>query len=275
MIRKLSILILVMFFMIFLGCAALNIERTVSMNNEFYSSCMPKIQVNANPGFTYLGEFQDRVSVNYRYSLVDGSFLTTHAYIFVEPDENNYVQKGVGIRIITIQEGYVLPDLYDNVKNPIDSGFTKINGEQYQYCTATSAYLSDPKIVNFITGKGYHFSNLYLVKALGRRVGPGNKTKFEILYFENLSHFDSTNDNYWKANFLSTKQKEFVKEFEKNMQNNVQLMASSQPTVKSELDKFANMEEKLKALKIIYDKGLITEEEYSDKKRQILKESLK
>ncbi len=274
MIRKASILILIICSMLSVGCAALTIERTVSSNNEFYSSYMPKIQVNVNPDFTYISEFQGIRNVDYRDSS-GSSIVTIHAYIFVEPDENNYLEKGVIIQITTIDQGYVLPDLYDNIKNPIDSGFTKINGKQYQYCTATSANICDRKIESFIIGKGYHFSNSYLVKALGRRVGAKNKTRFEIFYIENLSHFDSINDRYWKANFLSTKQIEFVKRFEKNMQKSFQLMASSRPTVKSGSDKFANMKEKLKALKIIYDKGLINEEEYNDRKRQVLEESLK
>jgi len=276
MIKKAAILILITYSMASLGCAALTTVRTVSSNNEFYSSYMPKIQVNINPDFTYISEFQCIRNVDYR-NQQGSSTITIHAYIFVEPDENNYVEKGVIIRITTTNQGYVLPDLYDNVKNPIDSGFTKINGEQYQYCTTTTspANICGHKIERFIIGKGYHFSNSYLAKALGRRVGAENKTRFEIFYIENLSHFDSINDRYWKANFLSTKQIELVRKFEKNMQKSFQLMASSQPIVKSGSDNFANTEEKLKALKIIYDKGLINEEEYNDGKRQVLEESLK
>ena len=274
MIRKVSILILGMCSMIFLGCATLTIERTVSSNNEFYSSYTPKIQVNVNPDFTYLGEFKYIKNVSYRDS--DGSsIVTTHTYSFVEPDYKNYVQKGVIIRIATIEQGYVLPDLYDRVKNTIDSGFTKINGEQYQHCTAISANIRDRKIENFITSKGYHFSNSYLIKALGRRVGAENKTGFDIYYIESVSHLDVAGDHSWRENFLSTKQTEFVKKFEKNMQKNFQLMTSNQPIAKSGSDKFANMEEKLKGLKILYDKSLINEEEYNDRKRQVLEKGLK
>lgn len=230
MIRKISILILAVLSMFFVGCAALNIERTVSMNNEFYSSYTPKIQVNVNQDFTYLGEFQDSRYVAHKESS-GGTTIAIHTYTFIEPDENNYVNKGVAIKITTIDEGYVLPDLYSNVKNPIDSGFTKINGEQYQYCItpSTSIMTSDErKLKNLIVSKGYHFSNLYLVKLLGRRVDAENKTKFEIYYIEDLSHLDSTNDRYWKANCLSLNQIEFVKEFEKNVQKSFQLMLPQQ-----------------------------------------------
>ena len=285
MIRKVSILILGMCSMIFLGCATLTIERTVSSNNEFYSSYTPKIQVNVNPDFTYLGEFKYIKNISYRDS--DGSsIVTNHTYSFVEPDYKNYVQKGVIIRIATIEQGYVLPDLYDRVKNTIDSGFTKINGEQYQHCTATSANIRDRKIENFITSKGYHFSNSYLVKVLGRRAGAENKTRFDIFYIESVSSLVSRGGrlnhdlkvrllSHWRANLLSTKQIELVKKFEKNAQKSFQLMTSNQPIVKSGSDKFANMEEKLKGLKILYDKSLINEEEYNDRKRQVLEKGLK
>lgn len=227
MIKKVFALILIMCSLSLLGCTTVKSERTVSDTNQFYSPFMPRIQVNVNPDFTYLGEINDIQPVQFRNASPTGTLLTSHMYVFVEPDDRNYVKREVVIRVTSIEDGYVSPNLYEDMGNPLDSGVTEIHGESYQYCTV--ACVND-FAVGPLEGKGYHLSPVYLGKVLGRRLtgGGGGSRRgycmgtFEIFYLEDLSRLHRELKGCPNAT-VRARLADFTKMFEENMFRNIQI----------------------------------------------------
>jgi hypothetical protein len=262
---------------ILVGCAELKIQRNVH-DNVFYSNKLPQVNIKVNPDFVYLGKAEKNIFKNYS-SRAGGDTIEHVSYIFAEKGKYNHLKKVITIHFYTVKgSGFWLPDLFSGVKTPLDSGVVNIEGNNYQYCvTAHSSPLMGYE-QKLISDKGYVLPNCLLVKGYGRRVDSGNKTKFIILYAEDIRFKENNNYqcNRWQnVDTFHSEQKNFLSEFLDRCNENLRILPDS-PSIKPvDVDSKSasdNIEKKLESLKDLLNKGLITQDDYDEKKSQILKE---
>lgn len=173
------------FLIVFAGCAGMKPERYVLEDNVFVSSASPKISVRVNPVFKYLGKADDNKYAEYKDTGIGGTIVSHESHLFGLV-EGGKIRKGVLFRISKTLEGYMLPDLFEAVKNKLESGVTAVRGKNYQHVTCATARVFNEYEDRFILDNGYIISNCYLAKVLGRRIGPDHMTAFFILYFEDM-----------------------------------------------------------------------------------------
>ena len=192
-----------------------NIYRFVS-NNIFYSTSDPSVEIAVNPEFKYLGQVKKTRTIRYKRGSGKGS-VEDISFIFVKAGENKKLEECIIIAISTIEQGYILPNLFAGIESYLDAGYVKISGINYQYnIHALPMALIDRYEVGFIVGKGYKIPECLVIKGLGRRIEPDNKTKIHIFYFED-ANFDKDNkyvcEDWDKANLLTEEQKIYLRKF--------------------------------------------------------------
>ncbi len=172
------------------SCATPGVERQVNekiyrfvRDNVFYSTSSPSVEIAVNPEFQYVGEAKTTRNVSYKRGEGKG-VVHDNSFIFVKADENNRIQKGIVISISTIDFGYILQNLFAGIENYLDGGYVRINGENYQYSINASPTTLRNYETSFVVGKGYKIPNCILMKGLGKRVAPDNRTKIHIFYIE-------------------------------------------------------------------------------------------
>lgn len=176
--------------MVTFSCATPGIDRHVNENiyrfvrdNVFYSTSSPSIEIAVNPEFQYVGEAKSTRNVQYKRGEGKG-VVHDNSFIFLKADENNRIQKGIVISISTIDYGYILQNLFAGIEDYLDAGYVKINGENYQYNINASPTTLRNYETSFVVAKGYKIPNCILMKGMGKRVNPDNRTKIHIFYIE-------------------------------------------------------------------------------------------
>jgi len=206
------------------GCATPGLERYVNENeniyrfvqeNVFYSTSDPSIEIAVRPEFQYVGEAKSTRTVEYKRG--DGKGVVhENSFIFVKAGKNNKIQKGIVISISTIDYGYILQNLFAGVEDFLDAGYVKINGENYQYNINASYTTLRNYETSFIVGKGYNVPKCILMKGLGKRVSPHNRTKIHIFYIEDahLGIRKKYQPHDWNdAKSLKNEQKIYINKF--------------------------------------------------------------
>ncbi len=87
-----------------------NIYRFVS-NNIFYSTSNPSVEIAINPEFKYLGQVKKTRTIRYKRGSGKGS-VEDISFIFVKAGENKKLEECIIIVISTIEQGYILPNLF-------------------------------------------------------------------------------------------------------------------------------------------------------------------
>ena len=152
-------------------------------DNVFYSTSRPSLEIGINSEFEYIGETKNTRNVQYKRGEGKG-VVRDNSFIFVKADKNKRIQKGIVISVSTIDYGYILQNLFAGIESYLDAGYVRINGENYQYNINASPTTLRNYETSFIVGKGYKVPNCILMKGLGKRVGPDNRTKIHIFYIE-------------------------------------------------------------------------------------------
>jgi len=250
------------------SCASIQREITVK-DNIFYSSYPPNA-IKVDPEIKYLGKVDKSEFRNFEGRLT-GPTVRSDSYVFVQIIKNR-INKAVVIKIDEINEGYWLPDLFEKVKTKLVSGVTKINNDSYQYIITNSIMANDLER-KFVTDKGYITSNCYLWKALGTILA--EQVRFVILYAEEFSNNDKLKRykcvDWNKTELLLEDQKEFLREFNLRADKNIKILpVSDLPKYTEELQGENDLEQKLIKLKELFEKGLLTQQEYDKKKEEIL-----
>jgi hypothetical protein len=184
-------------------------------DNVFYSTSNPSIEIAVNPEFQYLGEAKNTRNVQYKKGEGKG-VVHDDSYIFVKADKNNRIQKGIIISISTIDYGYILQNLFVGIEHYLDGGYVKINGENYQYNINASHATFRNYETSFVVNKGYKIPHCMLMKGLGKRVEPDNRTKIHIFYIEDaeLGIGEKYQCRDWNTvNSLTSEQKIHIKKF--------------------------------------------------------------
>lgn len=293
-----------------LGLVQLKTDRPVE--NNVFSSSFPEAKLQIGQDFKYLGSAQlvesreDRISYN---TTPGDKSLEATSYLFGQTDQDNRITKGVLIRMLVIHgdPSQVVPDIFLNAgKSILESGEMKIREEIYQYDLYPDQELLTQKEKRLLANGGV--PPCFLVKRLSIKAGFGNKSRIHVLYFEDLAKtcgnlpcgacLDSKN--------LSAEQKLFLqgfadrsfasirflkaKAFEDTTSRYVDSELKTQPAPVQVAPRVAQpapaekappasesiqtdaLEKRLEALKRIYEKNLISKEDYEKKKAEILKE---
>ncbi|HOO90232.1 MAG TPA: SHOCT domain-containing protein [Syntrophales bacterium] len=231
---------------------------------------------------------------------LEDNFRST-SYIFGQIGTGNVFQRGIIIRIHTVMgdPSQATPVLFPR-EDKLESGEVKILDENYQYFTLASpdAFLKHER--HFLSN--FSIPNCFLVKCLEKRGSFGNKTKIQILYIEEISLPDLQCSQWTDAGSLSEIQRLSLDDFIDRSYNSIRFMEEKkivdktskyvdakeevygEDTAPPYIDTgrgtlhqsspaetgSGDIEKRLQTLKELLDKGLITQEDYDQKKTQIL-----
>jgi hypothetical protein len=296
-----------------LGIIQLQTQRPVE--NNVFSSSFPEIKLQISRDLKYLGSVQlnespeNRMSVNTdpRENAIDAT-----SYLFGQIDQNNRIAKGVLIQMLVMHgnPSQVVPEMFANKRNNIlESGDMKILEEKYQYDLYTEQDFFTQKEKGLLVNR--RVPSCFLVKQLSIKAGLGNKSRIQLLYFEDVSNTcgDRPCGTCLDSKNRTAEQKQFLQEFtdrsyasirflktrtiEDKTSRYVDAQPKMQPTPVEQVRpapvvvpvapvekaptvvesiKADTLEKRLEALKRIYEKNLISKEDYEKKKTQILNE---
>jgi len=308
------LIIMTIFFISLTGCGTFNknlgiaqLQTVRPVENNVFSSSFPEIKLQISQDLKYLGSVQLNESPENRISdHEDPMERITEAtsYLFGQIDRNNRMAKGVLIRMLVIHgnPSQVVPEVFAKTsKNVLESGEMKILEEKYQYDLHTEQELFTKKEKPLLVNS--RVPSCFLVKQLSIRAGLGNKSRVQVLYFEDPS---STCQNQPCGACLSPKnptaeQEQLLQGFTDRSYASIRFLKTRiiedttsryvdaepkmQPTPVvvpvapvekappvAESIKADVVEKRLEALKRIYEKNLISKEDYEKKKAEILNE---
>jgi hypothetical protein len=289
-----------------LGIAQLRTERAVE--NNVFSSSFPEIKLQVDQELKYLGSVQqlndspeNQIS-DLRDPMENISEATS--YLFGQIDRNNRMAKGVLIRMLVMHgdPSQVVPEMFTKInQNILESGEMKIFEGIYQYDLHTEQKLFSQKEKELLVNS--RVPSCFLVKQLSSKAGLGNKSRVQLLYFEDVS---DTCGNRPCGACLDSKsrpaeQKQFLQGFTDRSYASIRFlkMRTIEDTTSRYVDaepkmppapvvvpvapvekappvvesiKTDTLERRLDALKRIYEKNLISKEDYEKKKAEILNE---
>jgi len=316
------LIIMTIFFISLTGCGTLDknlgivqLQTKRAVENNVFSSSFPEIKLQISQDLKYLGSVQlsetpeNRISDNTN----PGENVEAISYLFGQIDQNNRIAKGVLIRMLVMHgdPSQVVPGMFTKTsKNILESGEMKILEEKYQYDLHTEQELFTQK-----EGKGLlvnsRVPSCFLVKQLSIKAGLGNKSRVQVLYFEDVSNTCGnrpcgtcldpknrtaeqkqflqgfTDRSYASIRFLKTRTIEDTTSRYVDAEPKVQpapaekvrpapVVVPVPPAEKAppvaESIKADTLEKRLEALKRIYEKQLISKEDYEKKKAEILNE---
>jgi len=305
--RTIYPLILLIFFFISLtgftmfdkNTGILNLKTDRSVENNLFSSTFPEIKLQMNREFKYLGSVRiaEKINegLNANFDPREQSF-DADSYLFVQTDPQKRVSRGVLIRMLVTHgdPSQRVPEIFTETnKNILESGEMKILNEIYQYDLYPEQEFFVPKERALL--RNSRVPPCLLVKRLSIKAGLGHKSRVHVIYFEDASTACGSRScgTCLASKNRSAEQKQFVREFtdrsfasirfietktvEDTTSRYVDSVPKAQPAPAGMApiygpSKADTVEKRLEALKRIYEKNLISQEEYEKKKTEILNE---
>jgi hypothetical protein len=277
------------------GCASLDeLQMKRSVADNMFHSTLPDINLKINQEFKYIGETKlvtETQEMSNTMGLHENKLQDT-SYIFGQFDQDGRLTKGILVRLMILmgdpnQAGQYQPYKKESI---LDSGIEKILDDEYQSFVYTQNDIftqGEKKLIS-----QHPHPTCYLVKLLERKDGLGNKSRIDLYYFENVASVcgDSPCESCFKQGNLSNSQKQIMSAFIERSYASVRFIESrkavdttsryvdtvpkAQTQAMNEQDtvklKAGTIEQRLKELKDLYDKSLITKEDYEKKKADIL-----
>ena len=160
------------------------------MENNLFSSSFPELKLQISQDLKYLGSVQLSEPVVERLS--DNTDLAANveatSYLFGRMDRSNRLANGVLIRVLVMSgdPSQTAPGIFSKRgRHILATGEMKILEERYQYELYAERELFTKK-ENEALVKG-RAPSCSLVKQLSQKAGFGNKSRVQILYFEDVS----------------------------------------------------------------------------------------
>lgn len=260
------------------GCStALVSNKKFVQDNTLFSTYRPKSKINVSSEYEYIGN-----SVNKKHNSEYGSDLEYNRYIFAKYDKDRRINSGIEILISTIKNGSAiwLSDSFKGTKNLILNNVINIFGKHYKQ----AVLIDSPGNISFYNDKGFISPGKGIAWGIARNIDHDNKVKFEVYYWEDLEKFNDDiygNKNWQYSGWLETgsydeRKQNAIDEFVKRAKESVVVSDLTQ----EEYDNIVNginisqpdnsAEKKLLALKKLYDDGLISLDEYEQKRKEII-----
>ena len=259
-----------------MGCVSPTTQRGIINDQIFYSTGIPKMQVNVADKPDTVISCKNRKLKHFKNNSQTFS-EDREQYVFLNLDGRR-IKSGVAIEYTRMNKGYYFPDVLAGVENPFDSGKISIDGKMFHYFYGyvTSNYALRKPIVDKIDNTEIILPNYFLIRAIGRRFGIDKRIVIYISYFENINFSDKTAFSYndWKNEaYFTDEQRQILKDIKKRGDRAFTIsheLDSSEPIAKTIQDD--SLQHKLKLLKQSYEAELITKEEYEAKKNELLNE---
>ena len=202
-------------FVLLSGCASLQVKREV-IDNTFYSSSNPKIQIKVSPEFKYIGETKDTAA---RQAVGSTTMLEhrTKWYVFVD-SEGSRVKRVVAIMIERVDTSYI-SDIYRLIENYYQKGTCKLGGRKFQYCSFLFYPSMSHALTKFITDEGYVLAPCVLHKSFGKVYGAKGNILVTIEYQEEIPNLN-LDCTAWKPDLsLLEIQRAYLEQFNKNCES--------------------------------------------------------
>jgi hypothetical protein len=327
------LIIMTLFFISLTGCGTLDKNLGIMqaqskrpVENNVFSSSFPEIKLQISQDLKYLGTIrlieptENRISWNTN----PGENIEANSYLFGQIDQNNRITKGVLIQMLVMHgdPSQDVPEMFTKTsKNILESGEMKILEDKYQYDLRTEQALFTQKEKGLLVNS--RVPSCFLVKQLSIKAGLGNKSRVQVLYFEDASNTcgDRPCGTCLDLRSRTAEQKQFLQGFTdrsyasirflktRTIEDTTSRYVDAEPKVQpappekvqqalpervqpapaekvrsapvapvektppvAESIKTDTLEKRLEALKRIYEKNLISKEDYEKKKAEILKE---
>jgi hypothetical protein len=191
------LIVVTVFFISLTGCASIDknlgvaqFKPTRYVENNLFSSSFPELKLQISPDLKYLGSVRLFQNTETRMSSNTNPAENVEAdsYLFGQIDRNNRITKGVLIRTLVMQGDPSLPTpqiFAKTSRNVLQSGEMKILEETYQYDLYAEPELFVPKETTLLGSS--RAPSCFLVKQLSNKTGFGNKSRLQMLYFEDAS----------------------------------------------------------------------------------------
>ncbi len=243
---------------------------------------------------TFIGSVKGAESADWS-SRTQGATLTSESLIYGDIGSGEVLTRGIIVRTYSVRGASAdfLPILFADSKGVFDAGSIRIEGNQYKYALVTDSTILRRNEQTFIDSKGYTTSECYLIKGYsGRLAGLLDKSKTHILYFERIpdaAHGGISCAQRGGPDSLSPTQRVTLSEFgargdayvrtfrgagkvkEETAVSTEPVREKTAVTVPAQEKTETQIERKLRTLKGLLDKGLITKEDYNGKKQELLK----
>ncbi|MBN2539402.1 MAG: SHOCT domain-containing protein [Deltaproteobacteria bacterium] len=273
-------------------------------DNIFYLSS-PEIKLKISSDLRFIGKVKGDNPVKQEVASrvkdpLENSLQST-SYIFGQTGNGNIFKRGIIIRIHTVMgdPSQTTPALFPG-EDRLESGVIQILDEDYRYFILASPEALLKHEQRFLSG--FSMPDCFLAKCLEKSGSFGNKTKIQILYLEEISIPDLRCSEWADAGALSEIQRLSLDDFIDRSYSSIRFMEKTkiadrtskyvdskegepeagdasryietgrgiqqQPIAVGTGD--GNIEKRLQTLKELLEKGLITQEDYDQKKTQIL-----
>lgn len=259
-----------LFSLIFMfGCAS-----TQVIENRFVSK-NPDVSVLVDPAFKYIGSIKNR-GTSASFGNMGPVSYEEEAFFFIKQKGSG--NSGKSIVALSIQKvgTYFIPDLYPKMANYLEYDTLTLGNNKFYYWTE----IEYPNMKNYKTiwlkGNGIVLPKCIITKSYSRTLNLS--TRVVINYLEDPIWGNYQCTDWSNKEMLQNDQREFLKAFSKQGNESFKVIADSatdtyisspQKSTKKNLNETA---EKMKVLGELLEKGLITQEEYNDKKRKLLEQ---
>jgi len=279
------------------ACAELKQFETqrIVEGNTLYSS-FPELRVHIDPSLKYIGSAEVTAKDPSTHPNND-SQDSTSSYLFGDLDPQGRLLKGILIRLTVVRgdpsKARQQDETVKQTENLLDSGLVKIMNDEYDYFlyTRTGVFTAEEQEV-FPSGPD---SPCYLTKYLAKNAGLGNKSQVVVIYFEDVSSGctkgacdtclagdspeatreqvlrDFDNRSYSSISFVEPKKIVDVTSRYVRPEDKKEGPSDKIPQTISKEGASEEVESRLRVLKDLLDKNLITHEDYEQKKAEILK----
>lgn len=246
--------------------------------NTVYSSRAPSIKVVFPENMKYIGS-SDFTKIR-EFDNYSGKTTTKNEkYLFIDNNNSSKAEKIASFAISKLNKGYWLDDVFNNQKNKLLYNITKINGDPYEQVVLIDNYKYSAEIKE----KGYIPSRMYMFWSVARISGANSEILHQVLYGENIDNFPMLWKPIIDPSFfeepilLNNEQQEALNSFIERAKNSVKIYDFTA----KDLEKFAPQGKvdgpqnsdnynKLLELKKLKDDGVLNEEEFNTKKKEIL-----
>lgn len=291
------LLITVAAVVLLLGCSGLEKELGKFgpgslVENNVVQSSLPELRIKVAPDLGYIGSVQSGSEKTDSYastsiSADDGTFRAV-SYLFGETGPDTRLKRGVIVRLLAVTGNPNQPAQQRFLRDirpsgTIESGRMKIFDEEY----ASSLFFKDDIFTEAEKGllKGKAIPSCTLVRQIEKKEGFGNKSRAIISYFEELSPCsgdvanlpgkerflnDFTERSYSAVRFLEPEKTFDATPRYTDPDRSGSSSGKGREGVRPDMS--GSVEKRLQALKDLYDKNLISEEDYEKKKAEILGE---
>jgi hypothetical protein len=288
-------LFVIMLILLASGCAELRrYEVSRSVEGNLLSSSFPELKVQIDQDLSYIGTIEGPTQEQSRTMKADVQYSTA-SYLFGRFTPEGMLDRGVLVRfrVLTGDPGKA-PQEQDGqgAENPLESGSVRVHEEEYRYQLYTGKSVLAERELGLL--KPSAATPCYLIKRLEKDAGLGNKSSTWIYYFENIASVcpGTACEDCLGRGIVEGRRQQILRDFDERSYRSIAFLetrkvidATSKYGLKKEtpptdslpptsLDKGSSadtVEHRLRTLKDLLDKNLITQGDYDRKKEEILK----